>query len=151
MNYTWLNYRGITFPAHSKAARQLPAQAALDQFKRGIKREDKFTSIMIAKIKATFGVELTLDSFYGAWNAMNPTYAEFRKRLEEVLRTQEMQHIVLVSYTNPIDMRHLIAELRTNGIPCTLDAVSGGLKRIDTISLYTTYSKKNQKQTLLWV
>ena len=122
---------------------------ALDLFKRGIKREDEFTAFMIAKIKATFGVELTLDNFYGAWNEMNPKFAEFRERLEDVLRTQEMQHIVFVSYTNPIDMRHLITELRANGVPCTLDTVSGELNRIDTIPLYTTYSEKKSKAELI--
>jgi hypothetical protein len=59
------------------------------------------------------------------------------------------QHIVLVSYTNPKDMKHLVAELRANHVPCTLDPISGELKKIGEQPLFTTYSAKKTKEQLI--
>lgn len=49
----------------------------LSDFKQGVISEEKFTTKIIIRIKEATQVELTLEQFDTAWNAMNPAFSEF--------------------------------------------------------------------------
>lgn len=123
---------------------------ALDQFKLGLKSEDEFTGEMISKIKEATGVELTRANFDRAWNAMNSSFSEFIPLLSDVIREhRDGQKMVFVSYTNPIDIEHLIRELDTNGLDYTTDGANGQLNSIGGVPLYLTYSERKSKVDLI--
>ena len=115
----------------------------LEQFKLNSVSEELFVSTMISKINEATSVVLTSEQFYSAWNAMNPSYSEFSPLLLEVLREHKgNQKIVFVSYTNPIDIKHVVKELTDNGIECTPESIA-------SIPLHTTYARKTSKAQLI--
>lgn len=125
-------------------------QNSLDQFRLGFKREEEVIIEMISKIRVSTGVQLTIDEFNKAWNAMNPTYPEFASVLSEVVREHHGDHkIVFVSYTNPKDIRHLKTELDSNSVPYTRDEGNGEINSICGIPLYLTYLTQKSKADLI--
>ncbi len=121
----------------------------LSSFKTGSMSEEEFTNIMIKRINESTNVKLTTEQFDTAWNAMNPTVAEFSPLLGEVIRENTgEQQIVFVSYTNPKDMRHLRQMLDSAGIKYTLDE-NNELNSIDGVPLHLSYATKRPKGDLI--
>lgn len=123
---------------------------AIEKFKQGLLSEDEFNETFINAIHAESGIQLAVDKFDFAWAAMNPKFADFRQTLEAALAFQngEDQQLILISYTNPKDIRHLVNELHNNDVPYQLDA-AGNLCEISGIKLHTTYANKATKSDLI--
>lgn len=121
----------------------------LSDFKEGTISEETFTANMITRIKDATTVELTPEQFDTAWNAMNPAFAEFSASLGEVLRENRGdQKIILISYTNSKDMRHLRNELDAAGTKYTLDE-NGEFSSIEGMPLHLSYTAKKTKADLI--
>ncbi|HEU5282149.1 MAG TPA: hypothetical protein VFU82_09245 [Gammaproteobacteria bacterium] len=123
---------------------------AIEQLKQGLLSEDEFNERFINAIHAESGIQLTVDEFDSAWAAMNPKFTDFRQALETALSFQDKkdQQLILISHTNPKDIRHLVNELHSNDIPYQLDA-DGNLCEISGIELHTTYANKVTKSDLI--
>ena len=136
--------------ALGKILQHIDTQHSLDMFKQGMKSEEDFTLEMIAKIKEETGVELSVDDFDKAWDAMNPDFADFSPVLLDILNQNlDSQKIVFVSYTNVKDMKHLIKELDAHGMAYTRDKINGELNSIGGVSLYLSYSEKKSKAEII--
>lgn len=121
----------------------------LSDFKQGVISEEEFTKKIIIRIKEATQVELTLEQFDTAWNAMNPAFSEFASLLEELLAwNRGEQKIVLISYTNPKDMRHLKSELEAANIKHTVDE-NNELNSIEGMPLHLSYVAKTSKADLI--
>jgi hypothetical protein len=121
----------------------------LDQFKQGLKTQKEFIDKMIQSIHEKTGKTIQPAQFITAWNAMNPSFKEFSQALLEVSdEDTPHQKIILVSYTNPIDMAHLLAELMEHNIAnkCSHE---GELESIAGMPLFTTYTAKKTKAELI--
>jgi hypothetical protein len=118
----------------------------IEKFKQGALSENEFDAIFIAAIYNETEIKLTVEEFNSAWAAMNPKYASFKQALEVALafHTKENQQLVLITYTNPKDIRQLRNELQVNHIPYQLDS-SGNLYEIAGIKLHVTYVNKSTK------
>lgn len=118
-----------------------------EQFRQGAIAEDEFVNAMCFKIKEATNFEISKQDFYAAWNKMNPTYSDFSSILTEVVEASQHYRIVFISNTNPIDIKHLITELRRNSVPHTVDA--NRLTSIYNIPVYFTCVEKKSKADLI--
>lgn len=123
---------------------------AIENFKKGLLSENEFNVLFIEELRSETKIELTTEEFNSAWNTMNPKYATFKQALETALafHTKENQQLILISYTNPKDLRHLSNELQINNIPHQLDS-DGNLCEISGIKLHATYINKATKADLI--
>lgn len=114
----------------------------INQMKLGEIDENEFTEDMINELETATGIKLTAEEFDSAWNAMNPTFADFADLLDQAVEynRQPDQQIIFISFTNPKDMKHLTKELEAN--LCPYRELDEQLFEIGGISLYTTYSHK---------
>jgi len=124
-------------------------QSDLAEFKQGNMSENDFTQGTISKIENVTNIKLTKEQFDTAWNKMNPTHQEFSPFLN-MLRDwhQGDQKIILISYTNPKDMRYLKSQLDEAKIEYTLDENSQ-LNRIAGMPLHLSYTAKKTKAELI--
>jgi len=129
-------------------------QKEIDSFKLGTLGETDFNNLFIAAITEATGVTITVEQFDAAWSKMNPTYKDFKENLNAAIQynATQNQKFILVSFTNPKDMRQLLAELKENNITHQTVADEDGnthLKSIDCIELILTYKEKKTKDELV--
>ena len=126
--------------------------ALINSFKLGQVDEATFTKRMIDALCLATETDklLTVEEFDTAWNAMNPKFKDFEAVLRQALEyhTSPNQQIILFSFTNPKDIRHLINELKTNNVDHTVNK-DGQLVAVCGISVFTTYVSKQTKEELL--
>lgn len=121
----------------------------LNDFKTGKLTENDFVDHMIAEIASQTGKTLIPDQFIKAWNSMNPTFDTFKTQLEQLAAAKQDDHeIILISNTNPIDIRHLISELDKHQYPYTLNE-TGTLTHINNMPIYLSYQEGVDKTQLL--
>jgi len=123
----------------------------LNDFKVGKITEQLFINKAIAAVKTNLGVELLGEEFKAAWRAGCPTYANFKDRLAAAImfNAEPQQKMVLISFTNPIDMEHLREELEKNALSFNIDPETGSLTKIGGMDLYLTYETKKSKAQLI--
>lgn len=123
---------------------------AIEKFKQGLLSEDEFNKTFIEAIWTQSGIKITVNEFDSVWDAMNPPFTDFKQALDTALafHNQEHQQLILISYTNPKDIRHLVNQLQMNNIPHEIDK-NGNLSEISGIQLHTTYANKNTKSDLI--
>jgi hypothetical protein len=125
----------------------LSNSSAIEQFKQGLS-EQAFDNLFLKAFDA-IGVELTTEDFNTAWAEMNPDYATFKSALDAAtaFHAQDHQELILISYTNPKDLRQLRAQLQNNNIP--FETKKDNLSSIAGIKLYASYVHKIPKAMLL--
>lgn len=93
-----------------------PACAKLiHEFKTGQKDEKEFFN----EAKSNFGIQITKEQFYQAWNAMcnvSERSVAFFQEIEQLQNAGET--VVIISDTNPVHMAHIRKQIRENS---TLD------------------------------
>ncbi len=122
---------------------------AVNQFKLGQISEEHFNQLMLSELEQATGVRLTVEAFDEAWHSMNPHYSQFESKLT-MLRLHHHgngENVVLISFTNPKDMRFLAAQLKQHEVPHQLE--NGELIAIDGIKLVTTYLQQKTKAELI--
>lgn len=121
----------------------------INNFKLGNIGEKDFDSQMISALEQAAGVKLTVNEFNSAWNAMHPDYSQFSALLNEAIEfnSKPEQKIIFISFTNPKDIRHLIEQLKINGIVYKTEDEQ--LTEIAGIKLLTTYASHKSKAELI--
>jgi len=122
----------------------------IEAFKTEKLSEPEFNKLFIDALKNETGVRLSVDELDSAWDSMNPQFFEFKHTLEQIIacNREKNPEIVLISDTNPKDIRHLIRELQANNIPFGTDAY-GHLNEISGMTIHTTYTRQLTKADLL--
>lgn len=124
--------------------------ASIDAFKFGNLTEEKFDQIMLAAIENSTGAKLSVKEFNAAWNLMNPSFEQFFLKLKSAseINSQTDTQIILLSFTNPKDMRCLVKQLLDNGQSVNLDKQENP-KSICDMPLHLSYvTHKNKKDIL---
>lgn len=85
---------------------------------------------------------------------MNPAYEAFKDNLHSAIQynAKNNQKFILVSFTNPKDMRHLQAELQRNKVAHQTAVDENGqtyLKSIESVELLLTYKENKSKDKLV--
>lgn len=120
----------------------------IDDFKR-ILNEADFTKKMIDSLKNATDIELTINEFDQAWNAMSPKLEQFETLLKQAIEYNNLpkQQVIFISFTNPKDIRHLVNELQKSNIEYKIE--KDQLVEIGGIQLFTTYGSKQTKAELI--
>lgn len=129
-------------------------QKEIDSFKLGTVSETDFNNLFISAINSATDVIITTDQFDEAWGKMNPTYDAFMKNLQSTIKYNEKnnQKFILVSFTNPKDIRRLQTELEKNKVAhqtVTDEHEKTHLKSIEGVELLLTYKEKKIKVELV--
>ena len=120
----------------------------INDFKRGDKTEEDFTNQMIAALETASGVRVTVAEFDHAWSQMCPSLSQFARQLDDALAlNSDKIKLVLVSDTNPKDMRALDSQLGLGGYDRIY--VNGQLDGIDDVPLITSYTRKQSKTRMV--
>lgn len=122
----------------------------LEEFKQGFITQAVFTTRVLQYLREITGAELTQANFLEAWNTMNPSYDQFYRHLSELCDAHSGDvRIFLVSQSNPIDIAHFVEELKSHGVPHTIDAITGELNGVRGIPIYLTYTTHKTKAELI--
>lgn len=123
--------------------------ALVNDFKLGKVDEADFTNRMIEAIEAATAVKLSITEFDNAWIQMCPAYSQFETALKQAIafNSEAGQKLILISGTNPKDVRQLIQQLQANHVECRVE--HNELIEIGGITLYATYTAKKSKAELL--
>jgi hypothetical protein len=123
--------------------------AIINEMKLGTIDENEFDTKAIELFLKATGVRIAAEDLNKAWDVMNPEFSAFESVLKEAIQFNKTQgqSLVLISFTNPKDIRSLIKQLDKNGIPYKTEG--DVLIEIDGIKLLTTYALKKTKQELI--
>lgn len=122
----------------------------INELKIGNLTEKEFNAQMIEAIRSKTGVALTEEEFDGAWNAMNPRYDKYKAQLADAIAFNKApnQELVIISYTNPKDIRYLIQNLKENRVPHKVSS-DQILLEIEGIPVYSSYARRMPKADLV--
>jgi len=121
----------------------------INNFKLGTLDEKEFTEQIINALKKVTTIELSIDEFNNAWNAMNPSFDQFQALLKQAIEynKQPNQQVIFISFSNPKDIRNITNELEKN--QQQYKVVNDQLVEIGGIELHTTYAVKKNKAELI--